>query len=82
MFGKPHPAIYRHAQSLVSSIAADRIVFIGDSIEHDIAGAAGAGLASRLVRTGVLATRSEDDLARLSGEHGAPPDFLMERLTL
>ncbi|MCR6498020.1 TIGR01459 family HAD-type hydrolase [Shinella sp. CPCC 101442] len=81
-FGKPYPAIYQHAQSLVSNTAADRIVCIGDSIEHDIAGAVGADLASCLVRTGVLATSSEGDLALISKAHGALPDFLLERLTM
>lgn len=81
-FGKPYLAIYQHAQSLVSSIAADRILCIGDSIEHDIAGAAGAGLTSCLVRTGVLAASSESDIARLSEAHGALPDFLLERFSM
>ena len=80
-FGKPYPAIYQHAQSLLKGIAADRIVCIGDSIEHDIAGAAGAGLASCLVRTGILADRSESDLASIADAHGARPDFLMDRFT-
>ncbi|MDI7864137.1 TIGR01459 family HAD-type hydrolase [Rhizobiaceae bacterium n13] len=80
-FGKPHPAIYQQAQTLVSNIAADRIICIGDSIEHDIAGAAGAGLASCLVRTGVLAASSVGDFAAICEAHGAWPDFLMERFT-
>lgn len=76
-FGKPYPAIYQQAQSLVPNIAADRVLCIGDSIEHDIAGAAGAGLASCLVRSGILATKSESDLALICDTHGARPDFLM-----
>ncbi|WP_286157332.1 TIGR01459 family HAD-type hydrolase [Sinorhizobium sp. RAC02] len=76
-FGKPYPAIYQQAQCFVPNIAADRILCIGDSIEHDIAGAAGAGLASCLVRTGILATKSESDLALICDTHGARPDFLM-----
>lgn len=80
-FGKPYSAIYQQAQSLVSTVAADRVVCIGDSIEHDIVGAADAGLASCLVRTGVLAASSEEDLAAISKAHGARPDFLMDRFT-
>lgn len=79
-FGKPYPAIYQQAQSLVSNIAADRIVCIGDSIEHDIAGAAGVSLASCLVRTGILADRSESDLAVICDRHGVRPVFLMSGL--
>ena len=77
-FGKPHPAIYDKARSLLAGIAADGIVCIGDSIEHDIAGAAGTGLASCLVRTGVLAASSEMDLTAIADAHRAYPDFLME----
>lgn len=80
-FGKPHPAIYQQAQSLLDTTAADRIVCIGDSIEHDIAGAAGAGLASCLVRTGILAATPESALASICKAHGARPDYLMERFT-
>lgn len=81
-FGKPHPAIYRQAQALLPGIAADRILCIGDSIEHDISGAADAGLASCLVRTGILAYAAEADLARVAEHHGATPDFLMQRFTV
>lgn len=81
-FGKPYPEIYREAQSLLSDVADHRIICIGDSIEHDIAGARRSGLASCLVRTGVLAGSSEDDLAAISGTHDARPDFLMERFVV
>jgi len=78
-FGKPYPAIYQKARSLLSGVAADRIVCIGDSIEHDIAGAAKASLASCLVRTGILAHSDENELAAITETHGARPDYLMER---
>ncbi|NVP57668.1 TIGR01459 family HAD-type hydrolase [Mycoplana rhizolycopersici] len=78
-FGKPYPAIYQRAQSLLSNITSDRIICIGDSIEHDIAGATSAGLASCLVRTGILAGSTESEVAVISDMHGAHPDFLMER---
>jgi HAD superfamily hydrolase (TIGR01459 family) len=81
-FGKPHPAIYRQAQSLLDNMEADRIVCVGDSIEHDIAGAAGAGLASCLVRTGILASTPESALAPICETHGARPDFVMARFTI
>lgn len=81
-FGKPHPAIYQKAQALLGDVSADRIICIGDSIEHDIAGAAGAGLASCLVRTGILSENSESELQIISDRHGAHPDFLMQRFTV
>lgn len=78
-FGKPYPAIYQHAQWHLKDPASDRIVCIGDSLEHDIAGASGAGLASCLVRTGILAEHPEADLDRISAGYGIRPDFLMDR---
>jgi ribonucleotide monophosphatase NagD (HAD superfamily) len=80
-FGKPYPAIYQHARALLNDMAADRILCIGDSIEHDIAGAASAGIASCLVRTGILSDSSESELAAIADAHGARPDFLMDRFT-
>lgn len=78
-FGKPHPAIYEHAQSLLGGLSSSRILGIGDSLEHDIAGAAGAGLAACLVRTGILAESSDADLAHIADRYGVRPDFLMNR---
>lgn len=78
-FGKPYPAIYQHARALLNDMAADRILCIGDSIEHDIAGAASAGIASCLVRTGILSGIAESELAAIAEAHGARPDFLMDR---
>lgn len=78
-FGKPHPDIYRHAMTLMPGIPADSIICIGDSLEHDIAGASGAGLSSCLVRTGILADSSQEELGILARGYGALPSFLMER---
>jgi HAD superfamily hydrolase (TIGR01459 family) len=78
-FGKPYPAIYQKAQALLGGVASDRIICIGDSIEHDIAGAAGAGLSSCLVRTGILERSTEPKLNAISEQHSARPDFLMQR---
>lgn len=49
--GKPHPAIYAAALALMPPGA--RVIGIGDSPEHDIAGASGAGLDTALVLGGV-----------------------------
>lgn len=80
-FGKPYPAIYEHAQRLLRNPPSGRIVCIGDSLEHDIAGASGAGLASCLVRTGILAENPDIDLADIAAGYGVRPDFLMDRFT-
>lgn len=81
-FGKPYPAIYEHALSLLADTPRETIICIGDSLEHDIRGAAGAGLASCLVRTGILADHDEGALLRLAGDLGAQPDFILGRLIL
>ncbi len=68
--GKPYAAIYEHALKLVGS--PKRVLCIGDSAEHDVAGGRGAGLGTLLVQQGV----SEGVLeAALHPQ----PDFLCER---
>lgn len=75
--GKPFPDIYATAREFLGSIPPERICCIGDSIEHDIAGAAGAGLKSILVTTGILENASDADRQALFAEHGAAPDFIL-----
>jgi HAD superfamily hydrolase (TIGR01459 family) len=75
--GKPFADIYAEARRLLPDIAPARICAIGDSIEHDIAGAAQAGFASVLVTTGILADATTEERARLYAEHGAAPDFVL-----
>jgi HAD superfamily hydrolase (TIGR01459 family) len=60
-YGKPHPKLYRAAFALLPGVSRVRMFGVGDSIEHDIAGAAARGCASVLVRTGIIA--SADDAA-------------------
>lgn len=66
--GKPFPEIYRHALSLIGN--PKRVLCIGDSAEHDVAGGRGAGLDTLLVRTGISADTADFD---------PEPDYLMER---
>lgn len=68
--GKPYAAIYEHALKLVGN--PKRVLCIGDSAEHDVAGGRGAGLSTLLVQQGVSEGVAEADL------HPAP-DFLSER---
>lgn len=75
--GKPFTDIYAAAREFLGDVSAEKICCIGDSIEHDIAGAAGAGLASILVTTGILETASDADREALFAEHGAVPDFIL-----
>jgi HAD superfamily hydrolase (TIGR01459 family) len=53
--GKPWPAIYGSCLAALGHCAAGRVIAIGDSIEHDILGAARAGLPSAFVVGGIHA---------------------------
>jgi HAD superfamily hydrolase (TIGR01459 family) len=68
--GKPYAAIYEHALKLIGS--PQRVLCIGDSAEHDVAGGGAAGLSTLLVQQGVSAGVAESDLH-------PRPDFLCER---
>lgn len=75
--GKPFPQIYVEALALMGNPALGDVVCVGDSIEHDIAGGAGAGLATALVTTGILEKMSGAGKAELFAMHGAVPDFAL-----
>lgn len=77
--GKPFPAIYEVAMRDLGNPPREKIVGIGDSIEHDIAGARGAGIAAALVRSGILADLAPHELEGEFARHGATPDFLLPR---
>lgn len=85
--GKPHPLIYRHVLDRLPTAA--RVLAVGDSLAHDIAGARGAGLASAFVIGGIHEHElgdPEDEgfvgrLAALEAREGASPDYLLRRLT-
>jgi HAD superfamily hydrolase (TIGR01459 family) len=68
--GKPYPGIYQHALKLLGH--PKRVLCIGDSAEHDVAGGRGAGLATLLVQQGVSADVKESALH-------PKPDFICER---
>lgn len=79
--GKPFPEIYADAMALTGNPDPSRVVCVGDSIEHDIAGGAGAGLATALVMTGVLTDLDDDARAALFRRHGAQPNYAMSAFT-
>ena len=67
--GKPYPEIYREAARLIGN--PPRILCIGDSPEHDVAGGRNAGFSTLLVLQGVSAGR---EAASVSPQ----PDFVMD----
>lgn len=76
--GKPYPEIYEHALKLVGVTDRRRVVCIGDSIDHDILGAKSAGLDSVLVRTGILADVSDEQIEKLCENARAYPRNILQ----
>ena len=83
--GKPYPAIYRSCLAALGC-APERVVAVGDSIEHDILGAARAGLRSALVASGVHAAALNIEFGempapevwrRFAAATEAMPDYLL-----
>jgi HAD superfamily hydrolase (TIGR01459 family) len=66
--GKPHAGIYTFALEKLGN--PPRVLCIGDSAEHDVAGGRGAGLSTLLVQQGISADMAEEDLH-------PRPDFFM-----
>lgn len=78
--GKPFPEIYRAAAALAGVADPRDILCVGDSVEHDIAGANGFGAFAALITTGVLAGLSRKELAAEIGRRRAVPDHLFQSL--
>jgi ribonucleotide monophosphatase NagD (HAD superfamily) len=51
--GKPHGEIYRAALLALGGGPRDEVAAVGDSLQHDIAGAKAAGLATVFVTSGI-----------------------------
>ena len=72
--GKPWPTIYRAALAAID-LPTDRIVAIGDSLQHDIGGAAAMGIDGALITSGVhqahfaTAETSDEQLAKTGCTH-------------
>jgi HAD superfamily hydrolase (TIGR01459 family) len=72
--GKPYKAIFDAALSLAGNPDRGTVVCIGDSVEHDISGGNGAGIATALVLSGILADTS--NLDAVFDEQQAWPDYI------
>jgi HAD superfamily hydrolase (TIGR01459 family) len=86
--GKPHRPIYELALEALGNPPPGSIVAIGDSVEHDIAGAAGMRLDTALIMSGIhgagfnLAGGPEANraaLEQLEAEFGVRPRWLLPR---
>ena len=76
--GKPYPAIYQAALAALGDPPRSRVAGIGDSVEHDIAGARAAGCGAWLVRAGIIAGWDDAAIAAECGRRGVMPDGLLE----
>jgi HAD superfamily hydrolase (TIGR01459 family) len=84
--GKPGGAIYEAAFAMLGpmmegKVNRERIWAVGDSIEHDVAGAAAQGCRSLLVLTGIMAGHGEARIAEDVARYGAAPDAIMPAFT-
>jgi HAD superfamily hydrolase (TIGR01459 family) len=80
--GKPYPEVYNRASALLDLMPAGRIIAIGDSLEHDIAGGRRFGCLTAFVEAGIHAAdlAKPDGLSRLCAHYGATPDFIIPKL--
>lgn len=80
--GKPYPAIYDAAFAALAALAGHspdpaRVWAVGDSLEHDIAGAAAQGCRTALVMTGILAGTSLAAVEAEIATRQARPDVIL-----
>lgn len=84
--GKPYRPIYDACLALLPGIEPSAICGIGDSFEHDIQGAKGAGLAAAFITTGIHAAEFPKDMDMAAKEaaietlirkHGQAPDYVI-----
>jgi HAD superfamily hydrolase (TIGR01459 family) len=71
--GKPYAPIFDAALALIGNPDRSTVVCVGDSVEHDIAGGLGAGVATALVLSGILADTA--NLPELYDMLNAYPDY-------
>ena len=75
-FGKPHPLIYKFALNKIPEIESKKVLCVGDSIEHDIRGSFNANCSSALVKTGIAATKKDEELIN-SPNFSDIPNFII-----
>jgi HAD superfamily hydrolase (TIGR01459 family) len=76
--GKPHRAIYDHVVAALGGPERSRVICLGDSVEHDIAGARAAGCAAVLVRRGIIAEATDAEILAECARVGAWPDAVLD----
>lgn len=85
-YGKPHLPVF-HAVEAALNVTPDRLLMVGDSLEHDIAGGAAAGWSTAFIRDGLHAAAFQDNgdvlatIVQLAARDAAPmPTFTLANL--
>ena len=76
--GKPQPQIYKMCKELVGGW--DNAIAVGDSLEHDIAGANNAGISSLFISSGIHASELSDpqSINDLSAKFAVKPTYSVD----
>lgn len=74
--GKPFPALYQYILTLYGDYDKHRVLCIGDSLEHDVAGGQNAELKTLLVKTGILTDVDDEQLQEQYRQYDVVPDFV------
>jgi HAD superfamily hydrolase (TIGR01459 family) len=85
--GKPHAPMFAAALERLGQTSAERILVIGDSLDHDIAGGRAAGMLTLLIGSGAhreTLARSSDlsqAIRKVAGADARMPHWTMEHLS-
>ena len=85
-YGKPHAPVFRAVERALGA-SPDKLLMVGDSLEHDIAGGHGAGWSTAFIRGGLHAATFQDAtdmpaaVAALAEAEAAPlPTYTLQTL--
>ena len=88
--GKPHKTIFRYALSLFKDVIPSRVLMIGDSMQHDVAGGIAVDLDTLFITSGIHSSNFKPDMSKdqkrkvmdqiMKNYGGIHPKFVMESL--
>ena len=84
-YGKPHAPVFRALEAALD-LPPDRLLMVGDSLEHDIAGGDGAGWSTAFIRGGIhaqdfIGAELLPALTKVAQRKSAPmPDYTLSTL--
>ncbi len=78
-YGKPLRAFFERGIAKLPGLARERVLMVGDSLEHDILGAQGAGIASVYIEGGIGAGGSQHETGLDPAARAARPTYRMTR---